>query len=97
MELWHIKAKSWVQTTFSRTLVKNGSLEIDLKLLRTVGSGLGFFKRGWQWPLESELLIINKIPGLTVSQTLSGIESRLHIVDFMCKMISDKHDNETGS
>lgn len=34
------KTKSGVETTFSETLDKNGSLEIGLKLLRTRGQGL---------------------------------------------------------
>ena len=47
MLLWFIKAKSWVETTFSKTFDQNESLEIGLKLDKTEGSSLGFFKRGW--------------------------------------------------
>ena len=70
-----MKAKSCVETTFSKTLDKNGSFEIGLKLLRAEGSRFGFFKRGWttlclkecgEVPLFRELLIINKILGPTV-------------------------------
>ena len=42
-----IKDKRWEETTFCQTFDKNGNLEIGLKLLRSEGSRLGFFKRGW--------------------------------------------------
>lgn len=38
---------SWVETTFSQTFDTDRSLKIGLKLLRTVGSRLGFFKTSW--------------------------------------------------
>ena len=76
---WHIKAKSWVETTFSKTLLKKGSSEIGLKWLKTEGSRLGFFKRGCttvclkiegKSQFSKELLIINKILGPTISITI---------------------------
>ena len=95
MLLWDIKHKNCIEITFSKTLDKNGSLEIGLKLLRTEGSRFGFFKRGWttvcecgKMTLFRELLMINKILGPTVSITslrnLVGIKSGLQVVSFMC-------------
>ena len=63
-----------VETTFD----KNGSLEIGLKLLKTEGSRIGFFKSGCTTaclkiegnrPSSKELLMIIQIMGLTVSMT----------------------------
>lgn len=38
-----MKEISWVATTFSKILDKNGNLEMGLKLLKTAGSREGFF------------------------------------------------------
>ncbi len=71
---------------------------------------LGFFKRGWttaclkvngKMLVPKELLVINKILGPTVSVTslrsLVGKISRLHVVDFIRDMTSDKKNSDTGS
>lgn len=68
----------WFETTFSKILEKNESLEMGLKWLRTRGSKEGFFSRGCIWarlksegktPVDREQFKMDRIWGPTVSMT----------------------------
>ena len=95
-----------METTFSKILDKNESLEMGLKLLRTRGSRDGFFKRGstraffrleGNIPDDREQFKIDKIDGLTVSKTsfknLVGMVSSWHEDDFICDIVSRSEDS----
>ena len=96
-----MKAKSCIETTFSKALDKNRSLEIGLKLLTTEGLRFGFFKRGWTTACLKECV---KILGPAMSITsphelinLVGRKSRLQVGGFICDVSFVRKGREPGS
>lgn len=92
------KSLSCLKTTFSRILLKNGRLDIGLKLPRTEPSSFPFLSSGFmmadframgKMPVDREQFTISNTSSVKQSKTLLknhvGIGSSEHVEDFICE------------